>query len=135
MPMTYLSLDAFYAADPRRAASREIDTGLWWSGLGSHAPTFRAAWVQATGELYVMQHAGTLGGGRVDVLATVAGEDALHERVAGWQRVCGEEGSLRWLLDRADHVPAHLRRAAAPPAGPRPRRLGPVRRLDRIGAA
>ena len=116
-------------------SSREIDTGLWWSGLGSHAPTFRAAWVQATGELYVMQHAGTLGGGRVDVLAGSPTRPRSGARSRAGSSVCGEEGSLRWLLDRADHVPSHLRRAAAPPAGPRPRRLGPVRRLDRIGAA
>ncbi|MEA2341725.1 MAG: hypothetical protein QOG11_1802 [Solirubrobacteraceae bacterium] len=135
MSPTYLSLDAFYASDQRRAASGEVDTGLWWSGLGNHAPTFRAAWVQATGELYVMQHAGTLGGGRVDVIAEVADEEALAARLAGWHRVCGEPGSLGWLLQRADRVPSHLRRAAAPPAGPRPQRRGPVRPLDPIGAA
>jgi hypothetical protein len=134
MPSTYPSPDAFYAADPRRAGSREVDTGLWWSGLGNHAPTFRAAWVQATGELYVMQHAGTLGGGRVDVLADLADEATLAERLSGWQRVCGEPGSLGWLLQRSDSVPAHLRRAAAPPAGPRPSRGAPVRSLDHIGA-
>ena len=67
---TYLSLGAFYAADKRRDISREHDMGLWWLGDDWHAPRFRAAWVAQTGELYLMQHEGTAGGGRVDVVAT-----------------------------------------------------------------
>ena len=67
---TYLSLGAFYAADKRRDISREHDLGLWWLGDDWHAPRFRAAWVAQTGELYLMQHEGTPGGGRVDVVAT-----------------------------------------------------------------
>ena len=66
---TYLSLGAFYGADRRRDASRERDYGLWWRGDGPHDPTYRAAWIEETGELYVMQYEGTPGGGRVDVLA------------------------------------------------------------------
>ena len=69
---TYLSLGAFYAADKRRDISREHDLGLWWLGDDWHAPRFRAAWVAQTGELYLMQHEGTPGGGRVDVVATAS---------------------------------------------------------------
>ena len=77
---TYLSLGAFYAADKRRDISREHDLGLWWLGDDWHAPRFRAAWVAQTGELYLMQHEGTPGGGRVDVV--------------------GEWGSVHWLRER-----------------------------------
>ena len=69
---TYLSLGAFYAADRRRATSRERDVGLWWRAAGPLARTYRAAYVEATGELYVMQHEGMRGGGRVQVLGASA---------------------------------------------------------------
>ena len=50
--MTYPSLEAFYAGDRRRRSSRERDVGLWWRGRGG--ATYRAAWVQATGEVYLL---------------------------------------------------------------------------------
>ena len=52
--MTYPSLDAFYAGDRRRRSSRERDVGLWWRERGG--ATYRAAWVQATGEVYLLKH-------------------------------------------------------------------------------
>ena len=97
---TYLSLGAFYGADRRRDASRERDYGLWWRGDGPHDPTYRAAWIEETGELYVMQHEGTLGGGRVDVLARFRDRLDLDRRLSGWQDVCGDRGSFRWLVER-----------------------------------
>jgi hypothetical protein len=110
---TYLSLGAFYAADRRRDISREHDIGLWWLGDDWHAPRFRAAWVDQTGELYVMQHEGTPGGGRVDVVATASSLDEIEERLEGWRDVVGEWGSLRWLVERlGPDVPAGVLRAA-----------------------
>jgi hypothetical protein len=97
---TYLSLGAFYGADRRRDASRERDIGLWWRGDGPQPPTYRAAWVEATGELYLMQHEGTAGGGRVWVIARFADAAELEERLAGWEDVCGEPGSVTWLRER-----------------------------------
>src|SRR5688572_16469323 len=47
---TYLSLGAFYASDPDRRGSRERDVGLFWRSRSG--PSFRAAWVRDTGELY-----------------------------------------------------------------------------------
>jgi hypothetical protein len=118
---TYLSLGAFYAADRRRDISREHDLGLWWLGDDWHAPRFRAAWVAETSELYLMQHEGTPGGGRVDVVATGALEE-LERRLDGWREAVGEWGSVRWLVERlGDGVPAHVRNAAglATPEPPR----------------
>jgi hypothetical protein len=112
MPTTYLSLGAFYAADRRRDISSEHDLGLWWLGDDWHAPRFRAAWVEQTGELYLMQHEGTPGGGRLDVVASGTLEQ-LERRLEGWRDVVGEWGSLRWLVERlGDGVPAGVRAAA-----------------------
>ena len=110
---TYLSLGAFYAADKRRDISREVDVGLWWLGDDWHAPRFRAAWVAETSELYLMQHEGTAGGGRVDVVATATSLDEVERRLDGWRDVVGEWGSLRWLVERlGPTVPAHIVAAA-----------------------
>jgi hypothetical protein len=115
---TYLSLGAFYAADKRRDISREHDIGLWWLGDDWHAPRFRAAWVAETGELYLMQHEGTPGGGRVDVVATGT-LDELEGRLEGWRDVVGDRGSLRWLLERlSPGVPGHVLTAAGMATAP-----------------
>jgi hypothetical protein len=98
---TYPSLGAFYIDDRRRATSRERDVGLWWRGEHAHSPTYRAAFVEATGELYLMQHEGTTGGGHVEVLGSFASFAELHRLVAGWEEICGERGSIDWLLERA----------------------------------
>ena len=97
---TYLSLGAFYSADRRRAVSRERDLGLWWRGDGPLSPTYRAAFVENTGELYLMQHEGTTGGGRVDVVATASSLEEMEGRLDGWRDVVGEWGSVHWLRER-----------------------------------
>jgi len=97
---TYLSLGAFYADDKRRDISREHDLGLWWLGDDWHQPRFRAAWVAQTGELYLMQHEGTPGGGRVDIVASAATLEDVEARLDGWRDVVGEWGSVHWLRTR-----------------------------------
>jgi hypothetical protein len=95
---TYPSLDAFYAADPRRRHSRERDVGLFWRGEGS--ATFRAAWVQETGEVYLVAHGHPMdGGGTVDVLARRFGLGELNAALRGYRDVCGRRGSLHWFLE------------------------------------
>jgi len=101
---TYLSLGAFYASDPARRDSRERDVGLFWRSR--QGPTYRAAWVRDTGELYLFQHAvGGRGGGSVHLLAPRLDEPELERRLAGWADVCGREGSLEWLLARMQGLP------------------------------
>ncbi len=98
---TYPSLTAFYAADPRRRPSPELDVGLWWRD-GEGAAVARAAWVRATGELIVVRYGSTDGdGGTVEVLTLIPGEADLECVTAGWEDVCGEVDSLRWLRIRA----------------------------------
>ena len=110
---TFLSLGAFYATGPARRASRERDVGLFWRS--SKGPTYRAAWVRDTGELYLFQHAlGGPGGGSVHLIAGTYAEPELDLRLEGWRDVCGREGSLEWLFDRlqADPPPRLTRRRA-----------------------
>jgi hypothetical protein len=101
-----LSLGAFYFADARRLTSREVDLGLAWRTGTFNGPTFRAAWLEATGEIYLMQHEGLPGGGHVEVIAVAPELDDVLARLEGYELVCGDLGSLSWLLDRLDPRPA-----------------------------
>lgn len=99
--VSYSSLAAFYAAAPRRWPSREVDIGLRWRGAGP--ATYRAAFVEATGELYVFEHQrADGGGGMVFVHDRVAADWNLAETFDGWESVCGAEGSFDWFLARAE---------------------------------
>ena len=102
---TFPSLDAFYSADSRRRHSRERDIGLYWqAGDGS---SFRAAWVQETGEVYLFRHGHPReGGGSVDLLGRRFGLGDLQAAMRGYGSVCGRRGSLTWLFDRIGGRPA-----------------------------
>jgi hypothetical protein len=97
----YRSLASFYIADPRRIESRELDVGLWWRE-GADGPLHRAAWVNDTGELYLVR-LGPLdqGGGAVEVLANVPERRRMESALEGWRERCGEPRSLTWLRERA----------------------------------
>ena len=126
---TYLSLGAFYASDPARRSSRERDVGLFWRSR--QGPTYRAAWVRDTGELYLFQHAlGGRGGGSVHLLAPRLDEPDLDRRLAGWADVCGRDGSLEWLFARMQDPPRDPE-----PADRRRFRRGAVRLGGPAGAA
>ena len=102
MPVrTYPALAGFYAADRRRKDSRELDLGLAWRERNGF-PTFRAAWVADTGEVYLVQHGPWPGGGQVTVLAEVADRRTLMHRLAGWREQVGRHGSLDWLRAKLD---------------------------------
>jgi hypothetical protein len=100
----YASLQAFYAADVRRRHSRERDLGRLWRGR--RGATYRAAWVQDTGEVYVIRHGHPhKGGGTVEVTERRFGLGALHAALSGYEDVCGRPGSLGWLLERIRYRP------------------------------
>jgi len=97
---TYPTLEAFYAADPRRRYSRERDVGLLWCDSGT--ATFRAAWVQGTREVYLFMYERIDGsGGTVELLERRFGERDLARTFAGYSEVCARSGSLQWFLERA----------------------------------
>jgi len=96
---SFLTLNAFYSADRRRLRSRERDVGLAWRAEDGN--TFRAAWVQETGEVYLFRHGHEQdGGGTVHLLARRFGLGELHRELKGYAAVCGRRDSLRWFLDR-----------------------------------
>ena len=106
---SYDSLADFYEGDPRRLGSPERDVGLYWRD-GDGEPLHRAAWVEDTGELYIVRAGdGEAGGGPVEVLARSRDWTRLAGRLAGWRDVCGERGSLAWLRERLGTI--------GPPAG------------------
>ena len=94
--MTYPSLEAFYASDRRRRTSRERDVGLFWRGHGG--ATYRAAWVQATGEVYLLRHGRPdCKGGPVRLIGSYTSRE-VEEAFSGWRDVVGRPHSLDWLL-------------------------------------
>jgi hypothetical protein len=106
---SYRSLSRFYASDPRRVHSRELDVGLWWRE-DADGPLHRAAWVSDTGELYLVRLGPPQqGGGEVEVLATVAERERLESVLVGWREQCGEPRSLKWLRERADRLGERVR--------------------------
>jgi hypothetical protein len=108
-PPRYRSLTNFYAADPRRVHSRERDVGLWWRERAD-GPLHRAAWVNDTGELYLVRLGPPdQGGGEVEVLATVADHERLESVLEGWREQCGRPRSLTWLRERAGRLGKRVR--------------------------
>jgi hypothetical protein len=99
------ALNDFYKHDPRRARSRERDLGLRWRAR-DHS-TYRAAWIEDTGELYSVRHGSPTEGARVTVLARLDG-GTLDRTLHGWRAVCDsdEPGSYEWLQERARAVDA-----------------------------
>jgi hypothetical protein len=102
--LTYPSLSIFYGKDGRRAASREHDLGLWWR-TGPCGPSFRAAWVEETGEIYLVQYEGVRGGGHVEVLGRRESLEQVRGELDGLERVVGEPGSVNWLRGRLSRFP------------------------------
>ena len=104
----YASVIDFAGADARRLTSRERDLGLVWR---DGERLFRAALVEDTRELYVVQLGLPAdGGGHVQVLGTVAEEADVDEMLDGWREAARRPDSLRWLRARLDAARAFSRR-------------------------
>jgi hypothetical protein len=105
----YRSLTHFYTADERRVHSRERDVGLWWRERAD-GPLHRAAWVNDTGELYLVRLGPPdQGGGEVEVLATVSDHERMESVLEGWREQCGRPRSLTWLRERAGRLGKRVR--------------------------
>jgi hypothetical protein len=94
------TLIRFYAWS-RRKQSPERDLGLYWRE-GVSGPTFRAAWLQDTGELICVRHGAINdGGGTVEILGVFPEFEDVESALEGWEDVCGEPDSVGWLRRRA----------------------------------
>jgi hypothetical protein len=110
---TYRSIVAFVDERPQRLYSRERDVGLRWR---DGTAIYRAAWIQDTGELYLVQlGAPDQGGGHVELLAAGLKIEELEGAVSGW-REAQEDGdhSLDWLRDRVRRLLPRREAVAAP---------------------
>lgn len=97
---TWTDEEAFYAADPRRATSSEVDLGGTWRWDGSN-DAWRLTWLRETGELYVCRTDGYEGSCTdVHVLALLPTEQELDAAVDGWRERRTDPGGLTWLLER-----------------------------------
>lgn len=96
---TYRSVTAFIAERLLRLRSRERDVGTRWRDGDA---IYRAAWIEDTGELYLVQLGpAERGGGHVELLAAGIDGDELERAFAGWL-VAQDSGerSLDWLGER-----------------------------------
>jgi hypothetical protein len=122
---TYRSIGAFIGERRQRLYSRERDMGLRWR---EGTAIYRAAWVEDTGELYLVQ-LGTPdeGGGHVELLAAGLKLEELEPALAGWREAQdGGDRSLDWLRDRVRRLLAGEGDTGRPP-----RRPPSLRRLNR----
>jgi hypothetical protein len=102
---TFASLTEFVSALPPRIASREHDFGLTWR---DRSAAYRAAWIEDTGELYVVQLGEPEdGGGHVELLAAGASLERTRRALLGWRTRCGREDSLTWLRSASGQLDAH----------------------------
>ena len=96
----FASVCEFVLDDVRRARSQEDDVGLRWLDAGGRA--HRAAWVEDTGELTLIQLGPPEdGGGHVEVLGAFTNRADLNRELDGWRERCGRPDSAEWLRERA----------------------------------
>jgi hypothetical protein len=94
---SFRSLDEFVRSEFVRIRSRERDFGLLWR---DGSALYRAAWIEDTGELYIVQLGPpSAGGGHVELLA-VADFQQLEQALAGWRDMIDQPNSLQWLRAR-----------------------------------
>ncbi len=106
---TWASMEDFLEADERRLHSREVDYGVLWRRPGSRV-THRAAWIEETGELYLVQSGPpAAGGGHVELLA-LTDRNGIERALDGWEPASRRPGGLDWLLSRV----SGLRRLGPP---------------------
>jgi len=97
-PFSYPSLIEFARSHLPRIHSCERDFGLHWR---DGAAVYRAAWIEDTGQLYIVQLGPpAAGGGHVQLLAGGTSLEQLESALAGWQDAIHESRSLNWLRRR-----------------------------------
>lgn len=92
------SIDAFYAADPRRERSGEVDFGVMWRDGTQPWPHYRVSWVEATGEFYAVRLAGQRGSCPVELLGSAASREDADAVLSGWAE--HDVFDLAWVRGR-----------------------------------
>lgn len=97
---TWQTSKAFYAEDPRRLSSAELDFGCWWREDDGDV-RWRVSLVVDTGELYATCLAGSWCefSEQVELLATITPGEHVPG-IVGWGDLVFEDGSLCILRDR-----------------------------------
>ena len=113
-----MDISQFYDEDPARRESSEEGFGDGWSTEADRHSTYRASWLNQTGELYVVRepHPGGLFARYLDqldvdqadveqltveVLARFDSEAAVKQALQGWEKAMNHPNSLNWLRERA----------------------------------
>jgi hypothetical protein len=95
-----LTLQEFYASDPRRADSHEVGYGSLWREFAP-VPAYRLAWVESTGELYATELSqADEREDPVEVLGVLWSGPQVDACLAGWPERCGGQRSLLWARER-----------------------------------
>jgi hypothetical protein len=113
---TYRSLIPFVDERRQRLLSRERDVGLRWR---DGTALYRAAWIEDTGELYLVQlGAPDEGGGHVELIAAGLEIEQVEQGLSGWQEAQDHgDHSLDWLRERVRRLPVPEGTALVPSAG------------------
>lgn len=106
-PRQWPTLSTFYAQDLRRARSHELQVGSMWK-TDDAAPPWRAAWLETTGEFFVVRYDGPHDHdpGPVEVLGILPDRFTVEVGLRGWWHTCGYQGSLAWLRARVGQLAA-----------------------------
>jgi hypothetical protein len=108
-----MDIEGFYDENEARRESAEHEFGDQWTDAAG--TNYELAWVEATGELYLMMEpeasitedafgdyttGQAVGGLEVRVIATVSTIQELEERLTGWEEASEVPNSLAWLATR-----------------------------------
>jgi hypothetical protein len=117
-----LTLQEFYAADPRRAHSREVGYGSLWREFAP-VPNYRLGWIQDTGELYAVELSEPdERKDPVEVLGVLWSRPQVEACLAGWPERCGGQRSLLWARDQVRRWRPVVEEAQFTQARPEPTR-------------
>ena len=113
------TFDEFYAADPRRQRSAEVEYGSGWRHNTDPAATYSLRWITETREICAVRHPNappgvstvmwpdfspplptSAGAYTVKVVGRVQTKEVLDEALAGWERQVDRPNSLQWIHDR-----------------------------------
>jgi hypothetical protein len=120
-----LTLEEFHASDPQRVAGPEVPYGSLWREFAP-VPTYRLAWVPATGELYAMELSEPdEDKDPVEVLGVLWSRPQVEACLAGWSERCGGQRSLLWAREQIASWRPLVEEAQVTLASPKPTRSPP----------